>query len=115
MKVRGVPAAIGDDEALTDLQLDVCEEAYADLMPASVFTERRARRADRVASWSGIIAAGSSDDLLAWSPGWCAADQARVSPCSSAGSSRVSRGVRNIDGGRSTDTRPTLPLQRGSS
>nr|WP_299923187.1 GNAT family N-acetyltransferase [uncultured Nocardioides sp.] len=37
-------------------------------MPASVFAERRARRADRVASWSGIIGDGSSDNLLAWAP-----------------------------------------------
>jgi GNAT superfamily N-acetyltransferase len=65
--VRIAPARVGDAEALTDLHLDVWEEAYADLMPASVFTERRARRAERVASWSGIIASGSSDNLLAWS------------------------------------------------
>jgi len=65
--VRIAPARVGDAEALTDLHLDVWEEAYADLMPASVFTERRARRAERVASWRGIIASGSSDNLLAWS------------------------------------------------
>ena len=67
MTVRIVPARVGDAEALTDLHLDVWEEAYADLVPASVFTERRARRAERVASWSGVIASGSSDNLLAWS------------------------------------------------
>ena len=67
MTVRIAPARVGDAEALTDLHLDVWEEAYADLMPASVFIERRARRAERVASWSGIIASGSSDNLLAWS------------------------------------------------
>jgi GNAT superfamily N-acetyltransferase len=65
--VRIAPARVEDAEALADLHLDVWEEAYADLMPASVFTERRARRADRVESWRGIIAAGSSDNLLAWS------------------------------------------------
>jgi len=65
--VRIAPARVGDAEALTDLHLDVWEEAYADLMPASVFTERRARRAERVASGRGIIASGSSDNLLAWS------------------------------------------------
>ncbi|WP_366916398.1 GNAT family N-acetyltransferase [uncultured Nocardioides sp.] len=68
MTVRIVPPAVADAEALTDLHLDVWEEAYADLMPASVFAERRARRADRVASWSGIIGDGSSDNLLAWAP-----------------------------------------------
>ena len=67
MTVRIVPARVGDAEALTDLHLDVWEEAYADLMPASVFTDRRARRAERVATWTGIIADGSSDNLLAWS------------------------------------------------
>jgi GNAT superfamily N-acetyltransferase len=66
--VRVSPARVGDAEQLADLHLDVWEEAYADLMPASVFTERRRRREERVASWRGIIAAGSSDNLLAWSP-----------------------------------------------
>ena len=65
--MRITPARVGDAEALTDLHLDVWEEAYADLMPASVFTDRRARRAERVATWGGIIADGSSDNLLAWS------------------------------------------------
>ena len=67
MTVRITPARVGDADALTDLHLDVWEEAYADLMPASVFTDRRARRAERVATWSSIIANGSSDNLLAWS------------------------------------------------
>lgn len=66
MTVRIAPARVEDAEALADLHLDVWEEAYADLMPASVFTERRARRAERVESWSTIIAAGSSENLLAW-------------------------------------------------
>ncbi len=68
MTVRISPARVEDAEQLADLHLDVWEEAYAGLMPASVFTERRRRRDERVASWSGIIAAGSSDNLLAWSP-----------------------------------------------
>ena len=58
---------VSDADALTDLHLDVWEEAYADLMPQSVFAERRARRAERLASWRGIIGAGASDNLLAWS------------------------------------------------
>lgn len=68
MTVRIAPPHVGDAEQLADLHLDVWEEAYADLMPASVFADRRSRRDDRVASWSGIIANGSSDNLLAWSP-----------------------------------------------
>ena len=68
MTVRIVPARTEDAEAFADLHLDVWEEAYADLMPASVFTERRARRDARVASWRSIIEAGSSTNLLAWAP-----------------------------------------------
>lgn len=64
--MRIVPARVEDAEALTDLHLDVWDEAYAALVPAAILTERRARRAERVASWSGIIAAGSSANLLAW-------------------------------------------------
>jgi GNAT superfamily N-acetyltransferase len=65
--VRIAPPQVEDAEALTDLHLDVWEEAYADLMPAPVFADRRARRDQRITSWRGIIAAGSSDNLLAWS------------------------------------------------
>ena len=68
MTVRIVPARTEDAEAFADLHLDVWEEAYADLMPASVFTERRVRRDERVASWRAIIEAGSSANLLAWAP-----------------------------------------------
>ena len=67
MTVRLAPPRVEDAEALADLHLDVWEEAYADLMPPSVFTERRARRAERVQSWRTIITTGSSDNLLAWS------------------------------------------------
>jgi GNAT superfamily N-acetyltransferase len=38
-------------------------------MPAAVFAERRARRAERVESWRTIFGSGSSDNLLAWSGG----------------------------------------------
>jgi GNAT superfamily N-acetyltransferase len=65
--VRLSPPRVEDAEALGDLHLDVWEEAYAGLMPASLLTERRARRDARVESWRGIIAVGSSDNLLAWS------------------------------------------------
>jgi GNAT superfamily N-acetyltransferase len=80
--MRIARARVGDAEALADLHLDVWEEAYAGLMPASVFAERRARRAERVASWHGIIAAGSSDNLLAW------ADDGRLLGFSSTGPGR---------------------------
>jgi len=66
--MRIVAPEQGDAEALTDLHLDVWEQAYTDLMPASVFAERRAGRAQRAERWRGIIAAGSSANLLAWSP-----------------------------------------------
>lgn len=45
--MRLAPPRVEDAEALTDLHLDVWEEAYADLMPASVFAERRAGRDQR--------------------------------------------------------------------
>jgi GNAT superfamily N-acetyltransferase len=65
--MRIVPPSVDDAETLTDLHLGVWEEAYAGLMPASVFTGRRAGRAARVERWREIIASGSSDNLLAWS------------------------------------------------
>ncbi|GAA1924086.1 GNAT family N-acetyltransferase [Nocardioides hwasunensis] len=66
--MRILPATVEDAEALSDLQLDAWEEAYADLLPASVFAARRAARAARVERWHDIISAGSSANLLAWSP-----------------------------------------------
>ena len=68
MTVRIAAPRVEDAGALADLHLDTWEEAYAGLMPASVFAERRARRDEREASWAGIIASGSSDNLLAWVP-----------------------------------------------
>ncbi len=66
--MRILRPTVDDAEALTDLHLDVWEEAYADLMPAAVFLERRADRDQRVDRWREILAAGSSANLLAWSP-----------------------------------------------
>lgn len=54
-----------DAEALTDLHLDVWDEAYADLVPAPVLAERRAHRADRVERWRAILADRGDDTLLA--------------------------------------------------
>lgn len=67
MTVRLARPRVEDAGALADLHLDVWEEAYAGLVPESVLVERRARRDEREASWAGIIARGSSDNLLAWS------------------------------------------------
>lgn len=66
--MRIVAARVEDAEDLTDLHLDVWEEAYADLMPASVFTARRAGRAERIARWAAIIDDGASRNLLALAP-----------------------------------------------
>ena len=52
------PAVAEDAEALTDLHLDVWEEAYAGLMPDSIFVARRAARAARVERWRTNIATG---------------------------------------------------------
>ncbi|MFJ9392712.1 GNAT family N-acetyltransferase [Nocardioides sp. NPDC101246] len=49
MKIR--PAVVDDAEALTDLHLDVWEEAYAGLIPDEILTDRRAQRAARVDRW----------------------------------------------------------------
>lgn len=54
-----------DAEALTDLHLDVWEEAYTGLVPAQVLAERRSNRARRVHLWREIIASGSSTVLVA--------------------------------------------------
>jgi GNAT superfamily N-acetyltransferase len=59
------PPATQDADALTDLHLDVWEEAYADLVPAAFLAERRRSRAQRVERWRGIIESGSSANLLA--------------------------------------------------
>lgn len=58
-------AVVDDAEALTDLHLDVWEEAYAGLMPDSIFTERRAERAARIDRWRTNVAAGPFDTLVA--------------------------------------------------
>lgn len=60
-----IRAAVADDaEALTDLHLDVWEEAYAGLMPDEVFVERRSQRAARVDRWRTNIATGPISTLV---------------------------------------------------
>ena len=66
MTLRVLPARVEDAEALTDLHLDVWDEAYGSLVDPAILRARRERRAERVASWTSIIAAGSSANLLAW-------------------------------------------------
>lgn len=56
---------VADAEALTDLHLDVWEDAYSELVPESILVARRGERATRVERWRQIIASGSSTELLA--------------------------------------------------
>jgi GNAT superfamily N-acetyltransferase len=58
-------AVVDDAEALTDLHLDVWEEAYAGLMPEAIFTERRAHRAARIDRWRTNIETGPIANLVA--------------------------------------------------
>ena len=66
MTMRVLPARVEDAEALTDLHLDVWDEAYGSLVDPAILRARRERRAERVASWTTIIGAGSSANLLGW-------------------------------------------------
>ena len=58
-------AVVNDAEALTDLHLDVWEEAYAGLMPDPIFAGRRAERAARIDRWRTNIGAGPIATLVA--------------------------------------------------
>ncbi|MFE6509753.1 GNAT family N-acetyltransferase [Nocardioides sp. NPDC057767] len=61
-----IRAALADDaEALTDLHLDVWEEAYAGLIPDPIFTERRSLRAERVDRWRTNLGTGPFTTLVA--------------------------------------------------
>lgn len=59
------PAAAVDAEPLTDLHLDVWEEAYGHLIPREVLLDRRRSRADRVARWRTSIQRAGNRTLLA--------------------------------------------------
>lgn len=63
MRIRA--AVVDDAEALTDLHLDVWEEAYAGLMPDRIFTERRSQRSARVDRWRANIETGPISNLVA--------------------------------------------------
>lgn len=60
------PATVRDADALTDLHLDVWEEAYGDLISPEILLHRRAGRSERVARWREIIVRHESKSLLAW-------------------------------------------------
>ena len=59
------PTALEDAEALTDLHLDVWEEAYTGLIDADILTERRARRSARLDSWRKILTGYTNTQLVA--------------------------------------------------
>ena len=59
------PCVVADAEALTDLHLDVWEDAYSELVPESILVARRGELATRVERWRQIIGSGSSTTLLA--------------------------------------------------
>jgi GNAT superfamily N-acetyltransferase len=59
------PATVRDVDEVTDLHLDVWEEAYGDLIAAEILATRRMGRSDRVARWREIISSHESTLLLA--------------------------------------------------
>lgn len=63
MRIR--PTTPADAEALTDLHLDVWEEAYTGLISDAILSERRAKRAARLDSWRGILAHYTNTQLIA--------------------------------------------------
>lgn len=58
-------ACAADAEALTDLHLDVWDEAYAGLVPPHVLAARRDGRADRIDTWRDRLQSDVSDEWLA--------------------------------------------------
>ena len=51
-----IRAPVPDDaEAIARLQVDVWEDAYAELMPTTIFEERRDALAERIDRWRGIL------------------------------------------------------------
>lgn len=63
MRIR--PTAIEDAGALTDLHLDVWEEAYANLIAAEILANRRADRVARVERWRKVLAGYTNTQLVA--------------------------------------------------
>lgn len=74
-----------DAEALTDLHLDVWEEAYAGLIDAGILMERRAQRSARLEMWRQILAGYTNTQLVAEDAdgrllGFASADSGRDDP-----------------------------------
>lgn len=63
MRIR--PAVPEDDEALTDLHLDVWDEAYAGLISEDILQDRRSRREARIGTWRQIIEGPEEEHLVA--------------------------------------------------
>ncbi|HXH80662.1 GNAT family N-acetyltransferase [Nocardioides sp.] len=59
------PAVPDDAEPLAQLQIEVWEDAYGGLMPASVFEHRRATLDDRVDRWRQILDGAPSRTTVA--------------------------------------------------
>lgn len=57
------PPTVDDAEALTDLHLDVWDEAYTGLVPPEILTARRRERPERIERWRRILAETSSTTL----------------------------------------------------
>ncbi|GAA1824545.1 GNAT family N-acetyltransferase [Nesterenkonia flava] len=63
MRIR--PAAPGDAEALTDLHLDVWDEAYAGLIAEEILRGRRDQREGRIEGWRRRIEGSEEEHFLA--------------------------------------------------
>ncbi|MCF6378152.1 GNAT family N-acetyltransferase [Nocardioides KLBMP 9356] len=63
MNIR--PAVTGDAVALTDLHLDVWDEAYADLISADVLRDRRKTRSERIRRWRSALLNDPATTLVA--------------------------------------------------
>jgi GNAT superfamily N-acetyltransferase len=63
VRIRAI--APDDAEELARLHVDVWEDAYADLMPATVFEERRTTLPERIDRWRRVIAEAPSRTIVA--------------------------------------------------
>ncbi|WP_253863462.1 GNAT family N-acetyltransferase [Prauserella halophila] len=63
MRIR--PTALEDADALTDLHLDVWDEAYTGLIAADILADRRTNREARVENWRRILAGCTRTELAA--------------------------------------------------
>lgn len=64
-EVNLCPAVFGDATALTDLHLDVWDEAYAGLIPADILRDRRRNRSERIDRWRSSLLVESETTLVA--------------------------------------------------